>query len=364
MAAEERTSGQWWNTPGEMITKSLVEVENMAFNALTLAGADPRDARYFARIHIDKALQGDHERGLAMLATQIGDARRGQIDLRAKSIVLRDTKAVAVVGGEPRASAKLVCGFAAGIAIDKAREFGVGCVAARSKAEILPPFLEDASAQGMIALVMAQSVPMVAPHGGAVPVLGNAPIGWAIPGAPEGPIIVDMSLTNTSAKGVVRAAEMGHLVQEGLLLDDEGEPTIDPRRFGDPRNVALDARRGSLLPLGGSHKGYALVFITGLLVPLLADTKFAWHLGDVADDPGDFGAVFITINPAAFGARQGIAGRVRQYIQHLRLVRKRRDVKAILYPGERSQQLKCKRRAEGTILVPLDHYQALKLACG
>lgn len=358
----EKTAGQWWSTPGDSLTLPLAGVEALAHQALIRAGATPGDARYIAAIHIDKALQGDHERGVGMLARQICDAAAGRIDLRAEPWAEASEGATARVLAPPRASSKLVCRFAAALAVQKARTFGTGCVAARAKAEILTPFLQDATGQGMISLILAQSVPMVAPFGAAEPLLGNAPLGWGIPNGPEGPILVDMSLTTTSAKGVVAAAAAGQPLAPGMILNAEGRPSTRAADFTDPRHAVPGAPRGSLTPLGSGHKGYALVFISGLIAPLLAEGRFAWDLGSVGDDPGDFSTLFITLDPSRFTSPRRLRDRISDYITRLRAARRPAGAGPPLYPGERSQQMKRDARNAGLITLPREHYDALKAA--
>jgi ureidoglycolate dehydrogenase (NAD+) len=355
------TTGQWWTTEGESITVSLSDVQDIATALLEKAGASPPDAAFIADIHLAKALQGDHERGVAMLADQVRAARRGEIDLAARMRVRHDRGATAVVDGQPRASGKLVCRDAMALAIDKALHHGVACVTARARAEILTPFIEQAVRAGLVTMVLAQSVPTVAPHGGSKPLLGNAPMGWGIPAGKHAPVIVDMSLTQTSAKGVVRAAENGQRVPAGFILDGNGEPTQDPTAFLDPEWLKLGKHvpKGSLVPLGGSHKSYALVFVVGLLTAVLADADFAWNLGNQADGPRAFGTLFLVLDPKAFGDPDLISARVDEYMACLRASPAKAGADGILYPGERSQALKHARRQADRLTLPAAHYRAL-----
>lgn len=362
MSNSSRTSGQWWETRGESATVPLEEVRSRAIGLLRAAGATAEDAAFIADVHVDKALQGDHERGIAMLAAQIRAAQAGEIDLRVRIEVLRDSGATALVSAGPRASHKLVCRDAMALAIRKAQHSGVSCVGAQASGEILTPFIEQAVREGLVALVLAQSIPTVAPHGGSRPVLGNAPMGWGIPAGRNAPVIVDMSLTQTSAKGVVRAAEQGDPLQPGLLLDAHGHPSTDASDFVDPAWLEKGkvVARGSLAPLGASHKSYSMVFVVGLLTSVLTGTDFAWNLGHDSTGPRRFGTLFVVLDPKAFGEPQAVLDRVDDYIEYLRASPRREGVDAILCPGERSQSLKQERRASGRLTLPLAHLQALE----
>lgn len=356
---QDRTEGQWWQTAGTSVTLSYSRTRAQAITLFQTAGAAQEDAAFIVDTHLDKALQGDHERGLSMLCKQMQAARAGELTFGAPLRILHDNGAVARVAGHPGASPKLVCRDAMSLAIRKAGVFGVGCVAAQGRAELLTPFLHQAVSQGMIAMVLAQSIPLVAPHGGTEPLLGNAPLGWGIPAATGAPVIVDMSLTQTSAKGVTAAAAAGEPIPPGFIQDRHGQPSTDPNDLMDPDwfRVGKQVATGSLLPIGASHKSYALIFVTGLLTAMLPDADFAWDLAADRAAPGTFGSVFVVIDPAAFGDRTAILSRVDAYVQRLGASNRKTSNRPILYPGERSQALQTERRARDELSVPEAHYR-------
>lgn len=361
MAESEMTAGQWWSTKGEMTTVPLRQIRALAIALLEKAGATANDAGFIADIHLGKALQGDHERGIAMLSAQIRAAQRGDLDLRPDIRVLREMGATALVDGGAKASPKLVCRHAMALAIQKAREHGIGWVSARASGEILTPFIEQAVGAGMVTMIMAQSIPTVAPQGGLSPLLGNAPVGWGIPAGTHAPVIVDMSLTQTSAKGVALAATQGEAIPAGFILNRRGESSTDPNDFLDPewRARGRQVAQGSLVPLGGSHKSYAMIFVVGLLTAILADADFAWNLGNDSAQPGRFGTLFLALDPKGFGDTNHVLARVDEYISHLRGAPRKDGVIDILYPGERSQALRHARRDADRLTLPLAHYREL-----
>jgi L-lactate dehydrogenase len=158
----------------------------------------------------------------------------------------------------------------------------------------LAAYLEPPTRQGMMVL-LASSDPntaLVAPFGGTRAVFTPNPIAAGWPTA-EGPVLMDISTSVTSAALVGRTRREGRRLPQPWLLDADGQPTDDPE-------TPLGGDGGSIQSLGGSdagHKGYAL----GLMVE-------AWTSGLAgfgrADPPaGAWGAsVFVqVIDPAAFG---------------------------------------------------------------
>jgi LDH2 family malate/lactate/ureidoglycolate dehydrogenase len=216
----------------------------------------------------------------------------------------------------------------------------------------------------MIGMAMVQSVPTVAPFGGYQPLLGNAPMAWGIPAKDRPPVILDMAFTQSSASPVMMAAEQGQQIAPGLLLDEYGQPTIDAADFPDweltnrtgGTGVAV---KGSLVPLGDSHKGFAMVFLVGLLSSILTDTSPPWELYHHLPSRGRYGTVLTAIDPRAFDPTGDVGAKVDAFCDRVTSAPRRDGVDEILYPGLRSQQLKAARRAAGWFAVPRSHADAM-----
>jgi len=59
------------------------------------------------------------------------------------------------------------------------------------------------------------------------------------------------------------------------------------------------AVKGSLVPLGDSHKGFAMVFLIGLLSSILTDTSPPWELYHHLPKRGRYGTLCMAIDPFA-----------------------------------------------------------------
>src|SRR5436190_470036 len=146
-----------------------------------------------------------------------------------------------------------------------------------------------AAEAGMVGIMFTQTGPGVAPFGGYQPLLGNAPLAVGIPARDHDPVIMDLCFTQSSASGVLLAASQeGVTIPPGLLLDEHGNPTTNPRDFSDEEHTRAGSMRvkGTLTPLGNSHKGSAMVFVIGLLASLLSDTDPSWTLVGEGDERG------------------------------------------------------------------------------
>jgi LDH2 family malate/lactate/ureidoglycolate dehydrogenase len=363
----ERTHGQWWQSTEPMVQADYEAVRQLGLSALIRAGASVADASFLLSLALDKSVQGDHARGLSLFPGMVRAAMRGDLSLRAEPTILRETPGTALIDADARAAKPLVSRAAMDLAIAKARQTGIGWVSARVPATILTAHLKQAVDAGMIGMVMTQSYPMVAPVGGFKPLMGNGPIGFGIPAGERDPIFFDASLTQTSSSGVRLAAAQGQQVAEGLLLNERGEPTTDARDYIPPSPDGHDAAmvaKGTLLPLGGSHKATGLIFIITLLTALLADSDVPWDAGDVSrgsplDSSKHFGSTYMALDPGAFLPIAEFRRRVDAFIDDYKASPRKAGVDEIVYPGERSQRLKRERQAAGRFLMPRSHYDVL-----
>ncbi len=357
----QRTYGQWWDSTEEFAQVRIDAVRRVALAALEQAGATPNDAAFILDVSLDKAVQGDHARGLGRLPAMVRSAKRGDLDLRPAIQVLRETPGTALIDGGPKASGLLVCRRGMDLAIGKARTNGIGWVSARATGGILTPHAVQAVEAGMVGMVMVTSFPMVAPTGGYQPLLGNGPIAFGIPAGKRDPVILDMSMTTSSASGVFQAARQGQRVPEGCLLDERGNPTTDAREFPTPEALRTGgmAARGSLTPLGNSHKAYAMIFVTSLLSTVLAEAGQPWELVRGQAGRSRDGTLLMALNPSPLVPLDRFKRRVDEFIDGVKAAPRRPGVQEILYPGEGSQRLKRQRKATGVIAIPASHYHGL-----
>jgi LDH2 family malate/lactate/ureidoglycolate dehydrogenase len=358
---DDRTYGQWWDWDGDYLTVPLEEIRSVGRAMYEAAGASPTDAAYLFDGLFDKTIQGDHARGLVYLPGLIRAALANGTAPRSTARILREFGATAVVGSDERSGPDdLVCRYAMTVALDKARQHGIGVVGARAGARLLTPLVELAVDAGMVGIIFTQSGPSVAPTGGYQALLGNGPTAVGIPAGTHDPVILDLSFTQTSSSPVLLAARQGQQVPPGLILDQRGDPTTDPRDYfgGDLTDTTGHvAAQGSLAALGNGHKGYALLFVIGLLAQLLSDTSPPWELGADVADPGCFGSVHMAIDPNCFGHDPtAVADR---FIERVANEPRRPGVSSILYPGARSQRLRRTREAVGTAEVPRPHVEAM-----
>ncbi|HVZ30818.1 MAG TPA: malate/lactate/ureidoglycolate dehydrogenase [Polyangiaceae bacterium] len=143
----------------------------------------------------------------------------------------------------------------------RAKEHGV-CVVALAHAHHLGRighWAEQCLEQGLTSLHFVNVVtrPIVAPFGGLDARTGTNPVCIGIPRPGAEPIVLDFA-TSRVAQGKVRVAHnRGQQLPPGVLLDDRGEPSTDPK-------YGVGPPFGALLPFG-EHKGFGLSLVAELL---------------------------------------------------------------------------------------------------
>jgi L-lactate dehydrogenase len=256
--------------------------------------ADDR-AAVVADILVEGELFGHDTHGLALLKPYVDELLAGAMATTGEPVSLSD-RGAAIVWDGCRLPGPYLVTKAVALATQRAALHGTATLVIRRShhTAALAAYLEPPTRQGMM-VVLASSDPntaLVAPFGGTRAVFTPNPIAAAWP-TPDGPVLLDISTSVTSAGLVGRRRREGRRLPGPWLLDAAGQPTDDP-------DMTLGGDGGSIQSLGGAdagHKGYALALMVE-----------AWTSGLAgfgrADPPaGAWGAaVFVQVmDPAAFG---------------------------------------------------------------
>ena len=235
---------------------------------------------------------------------------------------------------------------AMGLGIARAREHG-SCIVALGNSHHLGrigAWAEQAAAAGLVSLhfvnVIARAI--VAPHGGAAARFGTNPFCAGVPLAGRPPVIVDFA-TSMIAQGKTRVAlNQGELAPPDCLIDDQGQPTRDPR-------YAVTPPWGALLTFGG-HKGYGLALICELLGGALA-AGMTQRDNDASRRRVLNGMFSVLLDPAMLTDRAAYEQEVQAFLDWVKGSPPRPGFEAVQLGGEPERARRAERTAQG---VPVD----------
>lgn len=239
----------------------------------------PEDAQTTAQVLVAADLRGIASHGIAHLRRYVDAIRDGTIIARPRESTVVETSVTATLDagaglGPP------VSNRAMDLAIDKARQSGVGFVAVRNSNHhgIAGYYAIKALAYDCIGLAMTNASPRVVPTFGTTALLGTDPIAVAIPAGNRRPFVLDMA-TSVVAQGKLEIADqLDKPIPPGWAVDRNGLPTIDSHQT--LRDLKSRAGAG-LLPLGGEgellggHKGYGLGLWVEIYSALLSGAAFS-----------------------------------------------------------------------------------------
>jgi LDH2 family malate/lactate/ureidoglycolate dehydrogenase len=318
-------------------------LKQFATEALTAAGLGDEPARSVAQGLLDADLFGHTTHGLALLADYVEELQTGGMEKEGRPEVLASLGAVECWDAR-RLPGIWTTRLAIEAAAAKAETLGAGIIALRRSHHIacLATFLEAPARKGFIVLVLSSdpSAAFVAPFGGLTPVMTPNPIATGIPADPD-PIILDVSMSITTAGMCARTKAAGGRLNGKWLVGPDGQPTDDP-------NI-LD-KGGALLPMGGldhGHKGFAL----GLLVECLTQGLSGYGR---ADNVKDWGAAVLVmaIKPGAFGPKSDFDREVAWLAQACRASSPLSPDRPVRLPGESAFARRKRALSEGVELHP------------
>lgn len=180
--------------------------------------------------------------------------------------------------------------------------------------------------EGMIGVSFANAPALVAPFGGAEPLLGTNPISVAIPANKHPDLILDIA-TSVAAKGFIALAmKEGRDIPLGWALDENGAPTTN----------AAAANKGVLLPFG-AHKGYAFELIVSILSYALSGADMDINIPrffECTDKLTNVGYFMGCIDISKYCALDDFKKRVDELFDVIKACRPAVGSKGVLIPGE------------------------------
>jgi L-2-hydroxycarboxylate dehydrogenase (NAD+) len=325
---------------------ALAKLEAFISTALAAVGIPVEDASQVAALMAESDARGGDAHGIFRLQQYVTQIETGGVNARPNIRVIEERPGTALIDGD-NGLGHLVMKRAAELAIEKARQTGVGWVGTRHSNHAGPAHLyaRMAMEQDMIGLYFCVgNANLLPPWGGTEVLLSTNPIAIAVPGWRHPSIVLDMATTNTALGKIRLKAQRNEPIPEGWMIDRQGKPLTDPKR----------ASEGFLVPVGGP-KGYGLALMFGLLAGTLNGAAFGRDVVNYTKDsktPSNTGQAILALDIAAFADVQTFKEKVDDVWDMMKSSPALPGFDEVRLPGERSGLLYAERVANGVPIGP------------
>jgi LDH2 family malate/lactate/ureidoglycolate dehydrogenase len=339
--------------------ESFDKLEAFMRDVFIKAGVPAEDAAVCAEVLIESDKRGIDSHGVARFKPIYIDRIKEGIQNPVTNFeVVKEGPTTAVVDGHD-GMGHVIGKRSMQMAIDKARAYGMGMVAARNSTHygIAGFYATMAAKADMIGITGTNARPSIAPTFGVENMLGTNPLTIGAPTDEDFPFILD-SATSVSQRGKVETYDrLGKTMPEGWVITREGKSETDPaaalKGFGKGTHA--------LVPVGGigdetaGYKGYGYATVVEILSASLQQGRFLKALNGFDENgnviPFGLGHFFIAIDISAFVEPEKFKHTTGEILRELRASAKMPGHDRIYTAGEPEYLAWLRRKETG---VPLD----------
>lgn len=321
-------------------------LKSFCIEALEKLEVPEEDAKIVADVLVEADLRGIDSHGVARMGRYVLGIQHGMMRPKAKPRVVHETPSTATIDadaglGQPVSHRAML------LAMDKAREHGVGFVAVRNSNHygIAGYYAMMALAEDMIGICTTNTEVIVVPTFARNAMFGTNPIAIAVPAGEMRPFVLDMS-TSTVTRGKLEVyARLEKQIPLNWATDEKGVATDDPARV--LHNI-INRTGGGLLPLGGAleesggHKGYGLAIAVEIFSALLPGALYANRVYPKADGgkplPSGIGHFFGAMRVDAFRPKEEFKRDMDDLIRRLKNAPKVKGATRIFIHGEKEYE--------------------------
>ena len=302
------------------------EINSLVQSALIHAGASPSQAQATAEALVFAEACGLPSHGLSRVSMYVSHLKAGRVIGNAEPVI-KNQRPSAVLIDARNGFAFPACRMAVDQAIAKARQHGIAIAAVTNSHHfgMAAYHLDPVAGAGMVGIACGNSPAAMPAAGGKRAIFGTNPIAAIFPRTGHPPVSVDLSLSEVARGKLMVAADRGESIPLGWALDQDGNPTTDPKK----------GLTGSMLAVGGT-KGAMLALVVELLVTTLTGAHFGAEADTFFKPEGNqpqLGQVFIVIDPKALGGDAVYAERIEALLTAML------SDEGVRLPGQRRIQL-------------------------
>jgi LDH2 family malate/lactate/ureidoglycolate dehydrogenase len=322
-------------------------------------GMPPQDAETEASVLIWANLRGVDSHGVLLIPVYVEWVDKEVMNPKPNIRVIKETPATIFIEAD-RAFGPVVTVFAVKKSLEKARQAGICWTAIRNTTHqgAMGYYALMAAEQGMAGITFVCNPPNMAPFGAKTRGIHNSPIAISVPAKRHHPLILDMATSVVAAGKINLALDKGVPIPQGWAIDEDGNPTTDPRKAS------------ILLPFGGAKgSGLSMMFecLSSVMMsnPLLEPSLLgreetpvkAKEVKAIGERPGHYlkvrhiqNSVFAAIDISQFTDVEGYKEHIDNLIDGIKALPTADGVNEIFVPGEPEDRTREERSRLG---VPL-----------
>lgn len=339
---------------GNYVTVDWKTITNFVIDAFKGYGVPEADAKIVADVLLESDRRGIESHGVNRFKPIYIDRIKAGIQHPVTNFeVVKETKTTAVVDGHDGMGQ--VIGYRCmQMAIDKAKEYGMGMVVARNSTHygIAGYYPTMACKQGLLGITGTNARPSIAPTFGVENMLGTNPLTFGFPTDEEFPFMLDCATSIIQRGRVEYYARVGKDCPKGTVIAHDGSALTDSNQILDD----LVKGTAALAPLGGigeelaGYKGYGYATVVEILSAALQQANFLHALMGVKDGkkvPFGLGHFFIAIDPEAFLGLEAFKKTTGDILRALRASMKAPGQDRIYTAGEKEYLVWLERKDKG-----------------
>lgn len=333
--------------PFEVVEKFMVDV-------MVKANIPEEDAKIVADVLVKADKLGFDSHGVNRLKPIYLDRiNDGILNPVTKIEIVKESPTTAVIDGH-NGMGHVISYKSMNMAIEKAKEYGMGMVAVRNSthygfAGYYPLMAVD---HDMIGITGTNARPSIAPTFGVENMLGTNPMTFGMPTDEDFPFLLDCATSITQRGKVEVYARQGKEMPKGWVIDKNGESKTNSQEVLED----LIAGRAAFTPLGGvgeetaGYKGYGYATVVEILSAALQQGAYLKMLMGIKDGkkvPYPLGHFFIAININAFTEPADFKKTTGNILRELRASQKMPGENRIYTAGEKEYDTWVSRKDKG-----------------
>ena len=328
-------------------------ITNFVVDSFVGYGIPREDAKICADVLLESDKRGIESHGVNRFKPIYLDRIKAGIQNPVTNFeIVKETPTTAVVDGHDGMGQ--VIGYKSmRMAIDKAKEYGMGMVVVRNSCHygIAGYYPSMACKEGCIGMTGTNARPSVAPTFGVEGMFGTKPLTIGIPTDEDFDFLIDCATSITQNGKIEYYERIGEKVHPGTIIGIDGEPVE-----GDAGVALKRIRQGTaaLTTLGGigeamgGYKGYGYAMVVELLSAVLQDGNYGKALNGVGPNgekvPYHLGHFFIAIDTNHFLGEELCRKKAGEIIRSVRNSKKAPGAERIYSAGEKEHLVRLARK--------------------